>query len=182
MSIKIQVTHCRDINIKNTTCVPSVNQSTWQYINSFQKTCYKRARSLFYSSLQLELHKNLTFLKFHAQRKSLYQLIKLQPRKLVGSKNDTIRTYRLPQHGCNEHSCIVPLPTQMDDAESSPGGGCVTSARKMIIGTSDTKGTPLRTKARSRIMLRPPTCLRKKINTFPQERTETKTLHKECRY
>ena len=124
----------------------------------------------------------MTFLKFHAQRKSLYQLIKLQPRKLVGSKNDTIRTYRLTQHGCSEHSCIVPLPTQMDDAESSPGGGCVTSARKMIIGTSDTKGTRLRTKARSRIMLRPPTCLRKRINTFPQERTETKTLHKECRY
>ena len=62
----------------------------------------------------------------------------------------------------------------MDDAESSPGGGCVTSAPKMIVGTTDTKGMSLRTKAHSRTVLRPPTCLRKRINTFLQERNETK--------
>ena len=48
------------------------------------------------------------------------------------------------------------LTTAIDDAESSPGGGCVTSAPKMIVGTSDTNGMPFRTKAFSRTVLRPP--------------------------
>jgi hypothetical protein len=66
----------------------------------------------------------------------------------------------------------------MDDAESSPGGGCVTSAPKMIVGTSDTNGMPLRTNARSRTVLRPPTCFSEKncyILTFLYERTKTET-------
>ena len=59
-----------------------------QFSNNMLTKCF--IFSLFYSSLQLELHKkNLTFLKFHAQRKRLYQLIKIQLRKLVGSKRDT---------------------------------------------------------------------------------------------
>lgn len=49
----------------------------------------------------------------------------------------------------------------------------MTSAPKMIVGTSDTNGMPLRIKARSRTVLRPPTWLWHRIVILLGENTKS---------
>ena len=49
------------------------------------------------------------------------------------------------------------LTAAIDADESSPATGWVTSAPKMIVGTSETKGIPLGSKALSSTVFRPPT-------------------------